>query len=891
MIQITAKFLNLSDYTITRTKWNVVRAIKKSFMSFATRRLIYHTPAADWDSALPIGNGRLGGMVHGGLVVDRVDLNEDSVWSSESSGDRTNSSAREKLEPIRELLHAGNIGAAEDLACLALSAAPEAQAVFQPLAHLTMRYVYPAGLGSPKQKGKISGVRNIDEMPVPTNYRRSLNLDSATCAVSYTVNPNSGSDDNIEPVTYRREYIASHPDNVIAILVEASHNNGLPKTEIQLYRSPLHIAHVEATRRSNDGVTRITLVAGAQGRRGLFVSTVEIFASNEDGEEPTVNVIGRTIVVENARSICCVIAAATAFYHSPPKDTNPRAWLESIVDKDLGAFKTHWQLDNGWLGFKRRHETDYLSLWSRCSLELVDANESDEDVATDTRLARFSQQVKAGELKEKREANNKLVLTNLLFNYARYLTIASTRPGTQASNLQGIWNPQMDPPWGSRFTININTQMNYWITETANLSECHTPLFDLIERIRKPGRLVAEKMYGILPVERGGTGGFVVHHNTDIWGDASPSDEWIPASFWPMGGAWCSLHLWEHYLFTLDLKFLEEKAYPILAEATQFFLGYLTLDPHTGNLVTGPSSSAENTYLLPTGESGALCMGPSMDSQILYELFSAVLDASSILSHHHLTKPASTKDFVSQIQTCRARLPKPQIGKHGQIMEWQQDYDEAEPGHRHISQLWFLHPGHAQLFPPNAAMTTTTELQAALIAACDATLTRRLANGGGHTGWSRAWIINFYARLKNAAACASHINHMIADSLYPNLFDKHPPFQIDGNFGIAAGVAEMLVQSHCCVDAVRRRVVVELLPAVPAIAWRKGSVRGLCTRGGFEVDLAWVLNVDAGVEDVFLVSGELRSKSGASCTIIFKERRVDIDTKAGDCVDLKKLLF
>lgn len=735
-------------------------------------RLWYRKPAAVWEEALPLGNGRLGAMVFGNIQGERIQVNEETVWYG-GKKDRLNPDAREYLPVIKQLIREGKIQKAQELMGVALTGCPNSQNPYQTLGDLKLYFSHKGVTG----EGALSPDLEREKLdPRSLSYERSLELGEGICRVSYT----------LDGVAYEREHFISQPADCMVIRLSAS-RPGHISFQLRLDRW-YFFRGVKKTLGQDGGANGIVMYGTPGEGADPFVMMVK--AGIKGG---TLKVVGETLMVEDAREAILYFGALTGFGRKEPAY---EALEEELCVHLEGVMKRDYE------EVRREHLADHKSLYDRVELTVCpDKAALKESLPTDERLQLVA------------EGAEDTGLQTLLFDYGRYLMIAGSREGTQPTTLQGLWNQEFMPPWGAKFTININTEMNYWPAEVCNLSRCHLPLFELLKRMRKDGRRVAREMYRCR--------GFMAHHNTDIHGDCAPQDLWYPATYWPMGAAWLCTHLWTHYAYTRDREFLRE-AFPIMAEAALFFVDFL--EPWGEYLVTNPSASPENTYILPGGEKGCVCLGPTMDNQILRDLFTICLDSYEILGKEadeaEIPDAGSIPLLMEQIRERRERLAPTRIGSDGRILEWLEEYEEAEPGHRHISHLYGLYPSEQ----------ITVDGTPELAKAAALTLKERLSHGGGHTGWSRAWIMNHYAKLWDGEAVYDNIQKMLVNSTYPNLFDKHPPFQIDGNFGASAAIAQMLVQSN------EKRVV--LLPALPG-AWREGSVRGLRLVGNAGLDMVW----------------------------------------------------
>jgi alpha-L-fucosidase 2 len=749
--------------------------------------LWYDEPAAEWTDALPVGNGRLGAMVFGGISRERIQFNEDTVWTGRPHG-YARAGASAYLGPLRELLWAGKQAEAEALAMDEFMSAPLRQMAYQAFGDLVLE------------------IEDVDAESV-TGYRRDLDLDTAVASAQFQDGE----------TTIRREVFASFPDQVVVVRVTTT-----PPRELHL-RASFEGAHAGDVV-SSDESGALSLAGCIPDGAVCYEARLRVAEGASEAGDGGLTVTGPSLTL--------LLAAATNVESYASTSADPGARNDATLVALSGRSPR---------SLRGAHVADHQELFRRVHLDLGVTEAVRRP--TDERLARFA-------------TADDPQLVALLFQYGRYLLIASSRDGGQPANLQGLWNDSNEPPWDSKYTVNINTEMNYWPSEVTNLAECNEALFEALAEVAATGARTARAHYD--------AEGWVLHHNFDLWRGTAPINH-SNHGIWPTGGAWLCQHLWQHYLFGGDEDFLRDTAYPLMRGAALFFADVLVEDPGGRGLVSGPSNSPEN---------GGLVMGPTMDHQIIRNLLGNVVVAAEILG-----VDAELRRTLTEI---RQRIAGNRVGRHGQLQEWLADLDDPDNKHRHVSHLWGLHPG-VEITPWG-----TPELFAAARRSLE-------FRGDGATGWSMGWKVNLWARFLDGDHALKLLRNLMQPvptgpeegrldgrrgGLYKNLFDAHPPFQIDGNFGATAGIAEMLLQSHdphgtplgeSEVQAGRAGFL-HLLPALPG-AWPGGRVTGLRARGGFDVDLAW-----SGGE---LTRVEVRSRLGKPLKIRYRDREISVDTRPG----------
>lgn len=755
---------------------NIMKAIDNKSFDPATL-LWYEAPAKAWEEALPVGNGRLGAMVFGKNAEERIQLNEETYWSG-GPYSTTVKGGSKYLPEIQKMIFSGDPIGAHKLFGRYLMGYPVEQMKYQPIGNLLLFF---------------------DNEKEVTGYRRWLDLSTGVTTTRYTVNG----------VTYTREVLSSVPDQVIAVHLTADRPGSLTfRASLRGVRNMSHSNYATDYFRmdgvGNDGLMINGKSADYLGITGALRYRVQLKAIPTGG---SVTEVEGDLLVSGADEVTIYIVAATNFVNYKDVSGDQVARVSAYLSGING--KSYQQVRNAAVA-------DYQKLFNRVRLDLpVTANSW---LPTDKRMAGS-------------EKNADPSLASLCYHFGRYLLISSSRPGTQPANLQGIWNDNVNPSWDSKYTTNINTEMNYWPVESANLSECAEPLIKMVQELTDQGSDVAREHYGAR--------GWVFHQNTDIWRVAAPMDGPTWGTF-TVGGAWLTTHLWEHYLYTRDVEYLKE-IYPVIRGSVQFFMDFLVPHPNGKWLVTNPSNSPENP---PKGQGykyfydevtgmwyfTTICYASSMDMQILTDLFGYYSEAARILG--------TDAEFASQVAAARARLVPPQVGRNGSLQEWAEDYEQMEEKHRHFSHMYGLYPGNV----------LSAKRTPQFVDAIKAVLEQR---GDGGTGFSRGWKMALWARLYDGDRANRIFKGYIKEQAYPQLFAKcFTPLQVDGSLGVTAGITEMLMQSH--------EGVIQLLPALPK-EWNSGSFSGVCARGAFELDFGW----DAGtVKKIGILS-----KAGETCRI------------------------
>jgi len=743
--------------------------------------LRYERPASVWTEALPVGNGRIGAMIFGGIARERLQLNEDTLWGG-GPYNPVNPQAKASLAELRRLIFAGQYAEAEAFANAHVMATPLRQASYKSVGDLAI---------------EMSGIADIDA----TGYHRSLDIDAAVAETHFTAGG----------ITYRREVVASPIDQVIAVRLSAS-RPGRISCRLS-FTSP-----EKASRSATDGADTIVL-SGHNDPEGAIPGALTFEARLQtQSRGGTIRPDGDALIVEGADEVILLIAMATSYRRYDDVTGDPAAITRAQIGKASARTFAAIVADA---------TAEHRRLFRRVAIDLGRTAAADQP--TDLRIRQS-------------ETVADPALAALYFQYGRYLLISSSRPGGQAANLQGLWNDSPRPPWGGKFTININTEMNYWPAEPTNLPECVEPLIQLIRDIAQTGERTAREMYGAR--------GWVCHHNTDLWRATAPIDG-AKFGLWPMGGAWLCTHLWAHYDYNRDKAFLAS-VYPILRGASLFFLDTLQVDPNTGHLVTNPSMSPENGH----GHGSSLIYAPTMDMEILRDLFDQTVAAAGILGQDG--------DLAHQFADARARLLPLQIGAQGQLQEWPMDWDMQADDlhHRHVSHLYGLFPSH------QIDIERTPDLARAAKKSLE-------IRGDKATGWATAWRINLWARLRDGDHAHSILAFLLGpERTYPNMFDAHPPFQIDGNFGGTSGITEMLMQ---CQDD-----IIDLLPALPS-AWPTGSISGLRARGGCTIDLAW--------RNGKLARATIQGSERGRRTVRYAGRSIEVDILPGKPMPLRPARF